>query len=565
MIPGLTLLPGDWITRLRELPAESFHCVVSSPPYWALRDYSLPKTKWPAISYTPMPGSMRIHVPKWEGCLGLEPTPEMFTAHIVYGFREVWRVLRNDGTLWINFGDTYTSTGGHTDTACNERRGQYNLGNRPEHNKRDLRVRGTKEKDLVGIPWRVAFALQAEGWYLRRDQIWHKPNCMPESAHDRPTTSHEYIFILSKAPRYFYDAEAIKEPSSPNSHPRGAGVNPKAKPHGRNSRMNVARDVGHADRSVKQNASFSAAVKDLVPNRNSRSVWRITTKPFKGAHFATFPPEIPRRAIMAGTSERGACGKCGAPWERIVGKSTSFESGSGKAGNLPVGKNGYAVQGGNISIRSGPVCSTTTTGWQPTCICHGKFVKRQVIIPARITPEQAARWGADKNGEYNGQSTKDHTAAGVQDASAIKQRIIENATKSRTKTVRVYEPAIPLDQHPIVPCQVLDPFGGSGTTGEVALTLGRLCTLIELSEEYLELIKSRCSQALEKKVQAARRPVSAARSRAQHSRPDARQISGLSPDVHAEAPGRTARPGHQPISPQTTFLEILETPKQNAA
>ncbi len=277
---SVTILQGDALARLRELPDESVHCCVTSPPYWGLRDYGV------------------------AGQMGLEASPADFVAAMVAVFREVRRVLRSDGTCWVNLGDSYFANGGHADKNCNERRAAAKMGNRPEHERRDFRARG-RHKDLVGIPWRVAFALQDDGWFIRQDIIWHKPNPMPESVRDRCTKAHEYIFLLTKSARYHFDTAAISEPVSGTAHPRGRGVNPKA--NGPNSRMVLNRTLrpnmpkpSRSNVRAKQNASFSAAVKDLVARRNKRSVWTVAPRAYRGAHFATFPPAIVEPCILAG-------------------------------------------------------------------------------------------------------------------------------------------------------------------------------------------------------------------------------------------------------------------------
>ncbi|MBM3853177.1 MAG: site-specific DNA-methyltransferase [Verrucomicrobia bacterium] len=313
--PSCRIVVGDALEQLRTLPDGSVHCCVTSPPYWGLRDYKCP------------------------GQIGMESSPGEFVARLVAVFDEVHRVLRDDGNLWVNLGDSYYSNGGHSDRSCNERRGGYNLGNRPEHAHRAFRLRG-RPKDLVGMPWRVALALQDSGWYLREDIIWHKRNPMPESVRDRCTRSHEYLFHLTKRPRYYFDAAAISEPVSGTSHPRGHGVNPKAalfgdhprnvdctyhapgqseqkglrrrglaaKACGANSRMHCDRNPAHQSPGrirAKQNRSFSAAVAGLVERRNKRSVWSLATKPYRGAHFATFPPELVEPCIRAGCPPGG--------------------------------------------------------------------------------------------------------------------------------------------------------------------------------------------------------------------------------------------------------------------
>jgi len=247
---------GDALEVLRTLPAESAQTCVTSPPYWGLRDYGV------------------------EGQLGLEPTPEEYVARMVGIFAEVRRVLRDDGTLWLNLGDSYTG-------AANSGGANRNDGG-PAVRVSGLTAKsghGLKPKDLVGIPWRVAFALQADGWYLRSDIIWAKPNPMPESVTDRPTKAHEYVFLLAKSERYFFDQEAVREPASPNK-PWGASSNVGTK-------ARQSRNDGNSD-GLGRPADDEAG-------RNIRSVWTITTKPFSGAHFAVMPPDLAERCIKAGS------------------------------------------------------------------------------------------------------------------------------------------------------------------------------------------------------------------------------------------------------------------------
>lgn len=257
----IKILQGDCLERLLELPDESIQCCVTSPPYWGLRDYG--------------------HA----GQLGLEKTPEEYVAKMVEVFREVRRVLRDDGTLWLNLGDSYSA---------NQSAGNKVFGN-PEFNENrpsrantktpERTLAGLKPKDLVGIPWRVAFALQADGWYLRSDIIWHKPNPMPESVTDRPTKSHEYIFLMSKSARYYYDYEAIKEPSL-----NGGDV----KDYTGDQKSNSVDPIMQATRPKGRLI--------VVPmERNKRSVWTVPTCPYSDAHFATFPPDLIKPCILAGT------------------------------------------------------------------------------------------------------------------------------------------------------------------------------------------------------------------------------------------------------------------------
>ena len=260
-----TILVGSSPDILRSLPSQSIHCCVTSPPYWGLRDYGV------------------------EGQLGLEKTPEEYVVNLTAVFREVKRVLRDDGTLWLNLGDSYASNPASGGPKSEKLRGPQNATpNRPEWH----RPLGFKPKDLIGIPWRVAFALQSDGWYLRSDIIWSKPNPMPESVRDRPTKAHEYIFLLSKSARYYYDQDAIKEPAIYADQRVSLGKKSFSK--------GQAAGSGRAPSGNALNNYY-----DVLDTRNKRSVWRVTTKPFKGAHFAVFPPDLIRPCILAGCPAGG--------------------------------------------------------------------------------------------------------------------------------------------------------------------------------------------------------------------------------------------------------------------
>jgi len=342
---------GDAERVLKTLPSGIVQCCVTSPPYWGLRDYSV------------------------EGQFGLEKTIDEYIERIVGVFREVKRVLRDDGVFWLNIGDA------HVDS------------NRKK-------IKGLKPKNLCMIPARMALALQADGWMLLQENIWSKPNPMPESAQGRTTTAHEKVFQLSKRSRYFYDADAIREEAI-------------CEGDNRHLRADSSKETG----GPREDGGSRRRTGNETHGRNKRTVWEIPTAPYPGAHFATFPPKLVEPCILAGTSPR-ACEKCGAPWRRMTEKSRSFESGSGRSGRDPVGKNGPGLQGGGETrdIRRGPCLKVETTGWQPTCPC-------------------------------------------------------DNEGKGR--------------------CLVLDPFAGSGTTGEVALKHGRDYLLIELNSDYEKLIRGR--------------------------------------------------------------------------
>lgn len=310
------------------------------------------------------------------------------------------RVLREDGVVFLNLGDSYAGSGegGGGNRKGNEH-GQHDLmkGNRPKV------AFGLKPKDMIGIPWRVAFALQADGWWLRQDIIWNKQNPMPESVTDRCTNSHEHVFLLSKSARYFFDQVAISEPETmkPQNRLTPRKENPNAKVHG----MPIYR---------QQEGGIGGGT------RNRRSVWTISTQAYSGSHFATMPRKLAETCIMAGTSEAGCCSQCGKPWERIIEKD-----------NLPND-------------------GTTNTAYQKGTAANRLAMKRQ-----------AAR---ERGEEY----------------------------VNRTVTLG-FRPACTCNT-PSQPCVVLDPFGGSGTTGEVAQHLGRKAILIELNPDYLPLIAGRTRQ-----------------------------------------------------------------------
>jgi DNA modification methylase len=258
----IEILAGDCRETLKTLADQSINTCITSPPYWGLRDYG-------------------------EGeQLGMEDTPEEFVNNLVEVFREVKRVLRSDGTVWLNLGDSYCGTGNkgnHTDPKHKEGRSGQKIA-------LNNKVEGLKPKDLVGIPWRVAFALQQDGWYLRQDIIWHKPNPMPESVKDRCTKAHEYIFLLSKSPKYYFDNEAIKEDS---------------KYHGKDKRSDKGNIRYEGKRTSNKDTKAQQSFVTINPKKNKRSVWTVTTKPFKGAHFATFPMDLIEPCVLAGCPENG--------------------------------------------------------------------------------------------------------------------------------------------------------------------------------------------------------------------------------------------------------------------
>lgn len=418
------ILRGHVLDCLNELGDETIQCCVTSPPYYGLRDYKLPPSPWPAVTFSPLAGLPPMTIPAGEECLGLESDPWAFVGHIVEVFRGVRRVLRDDGVLWVNFGDSYNAAGrvGHGTCVGYKQQTLRASANGVDSCRPTDSV--LKLKDLLGMPWRIAFALQADGWFLRSDVIWAKPNPMPASVKDRPTTAHEYIFLLCKSARYAYDAEAIKT---------------DAKAFRKGGRNNVLDHPKTPDSNKKQDATGNPTYTGFndryngapVGKANRRSVWTITPASRKEAHFATFPDEIPRLCIAAGAPEGGACPECGKPLAREI------------------------------------VVGEPLREWQQAC-------------------------GADSDGVYTGQSQKGHEAAGVQDASAVKARILKGMVE---KTTVGWKPACSCPVAPPRPCAVLDPFAGRGTTIEQAVLMGRWGVGIELNPEYADMAERNCELA----------------------------------------------------------------------
>jgi DNA modification methylase len=350
---SVQILIGDCRQRLAELPDGSVHCCVTSPPYFGLRDYGT--ASWDGgdascdhmmpVSYKSstlgastggrseetharsIKAQATPYAKKCGKCgaaridrqMGLEPTPDEFVAGMVEVFREVRRVLRDDGTLWLNIGDSYASTAPGTMNTAAKICGK---GNDARANMRpDLRSLGVKGKDLIGIPWLLAFALRADGWYLRQDIIWSKPNPMPESVRDRCTKAHEYLFLLSKGPRYYFDAEAVAEPLAPASIERLSQVNIANQtgsdrvPGKTNGAMKAVSKYRDADGNLRAGFETKGGTSGDLDGtllrmgekgtRNKRSVWEVATQPFSEAHFATYPPALIEPCILAGCPTGG--------------------------------------------------------------------------------------------------------------------------------------------------------------------------------------------------------------------------------------------------------------------
>jgi DNA modification methylase len=280
------IIIADAFEGLKKIPDKTVNCCITSPPYYGLRDYGV------------------------AGQIGLEKTPGEYIERLVKVFHEVWRVLRDDGTLWLNIADSYAGSGKGAWKNKSAQKETYVLDPESTPAKMARTWNGIKPKDLIGIPWMLAFALRADGWYLRQDIIWSKPNPMPESVKDRCTKSHEYIFLLSKSPRYYYDASAIAEPvaestirrlSEPNLKDQSGSTRAQGKSNGNMkavpSRYGGKKYTEYPDAFYRTKSGNAYEFHD---KRNKRSVWNVSTKPFKGAHFATFPVELITPCVLAG-------------------------------------------------------------------------------------------------------------------------------------------------------------------------------------------------------------------------------------------------------------------------
>lgn len=452
---SIQILHGDCRDVLRDLPDGSVHCCVTSPPYWGLREYGT--ATWEGGSWScdhvvgeirtglglaalgeryrgggkkqsePKPMFAKGECPKCGALridrqIGLEQSPEEYVAEIVAVFREVRRVLRDDGVLWLNLGDAYASQGGAHGGRVDNQKG---VGAKRVHGEGagDQTARtapsGLKLKDLIGLPWMVAFALRADGWWLRQDNIWSKRNCMPESVRDRTTRAHEMVFMLTKSGASTFwahrDQAGVREEPRPDyrwvhkitreeTADRPVGWPEAGKDIWRRINLWTGWDYFYDAVAIEEEgdipagtraAKGAAARSDLkhvngrppeyyeyTGKRNKRSVWHVATQPFAEAHFATMPPAIVETCILAGSSERGCCPACGAPWVRQTEKAVSLESGSGKSGRKPNGKwaGGEQTDSGTYDIRMGPVVTTSTIGWLPSCACEVYWCERCALV-----------------------------------------------------------------------------------------------------------------------------------------------------------------------------------------
>jgi len=430
----LTKLYNSDCRSMSELPDETVQCVVTSPPYWGLRKYegdqeliwggdascehewgdNLHRAGYRASDTNP--GKLQSMATQnrnvghsnfcqkcgaWKGSFGLEPTPELYVQHTVEIMQEIKRVLRKDGVCFLNLGDSYFASGGahkpeHANPGLSKsaQRGGVPHGGQNHPN--------LKPKDMCLIPFRVAIALQDAGWWVRSVIIWQKKNPMPESVQDRPTNAHEYILMLTKSKKYYYDVDAVREKLSPTTMPRLLrGVS--------NTHKNINGAPGQTPHTMSQHREHGEGYANINPaGRNLRDVWTFPTQPFPGAHFAVFPEKLPELCIKAATSEKGCCPKCGAPWARVIDRDNYQKHESEYQSKEVRGINA------DRSKHSPPV-DTKTIGWKPTCNC-----------------------GLDP-----------------------------------------------------IPCTVLDPFAGSGTSLLVAKKLQRKAVGYELSRDYCKLDEAR--------------------------------------------------------------------------
>jgi DNA modification methylase len=388
------IIQGDVLEELKKMPNECIDCCITSPPYWSLRDYGTAKWeggdincdhKIPEVEHDPKrtgSDADTSHTIRFnrEACykcgakridkqIGLEKTPEEYVNKMVEIFKEVKRVLKKEGTLWLNLGDSYAGSRGNRGDAINEDIEWKREGTTPQIKRPTATVDGLKPKDLCGIPWRTVFALQADGWWLRQDIIWAKGcsfnytggNVMPESVKDRFTKAHEFVFLLAKSQKYFFDNEAIREPVKEESI----------------ERYKYSTEGCYTQGSAYPNEKRETPQKwNLNTNgRNVRSVWVINPQPFREAHFATFPEALIEPMIKAGTSEKGVCPDCGKPWERMIEKERLIEA--PPSGNSEIGRWSREDSG----ALGGRMTAPKTIGWQPTCSCNKEPIPAIVLDP----------------------------------------------------------------------------------------------------------------------------------------------------------------------------------------
>jgi DNA modification methylase len=429
-----SVIVGDCLQSLRGLPDATVNCCVTSPPYFGLRDYG------------------------HEGQIGLEETPDQYVARLVEVFREVRRVLTDDGTLWLNIGDSYAGSWGNQGRKA-ERGTQRPIkgemmqpvldGRYPSTGSKTgslERTPGCKNKDLIGIPWMLAFALRADGWYLRQEIIWHKPNPMPESVTDRCTKAHEQVFLLSKSPRYYYDSEAVKEPAV------------SEKPAGNRTHKYADAYNSSDSEEHRTKAGLVALAGVEWKTRNRRSVWTVAPRPYAGAHFAVYPPELITPCILAGCPPAGKRCDC----DEIVDTPTG--SGESVDPSLTIGRAGMSRP-----RRDGEGTRPITRRQQRHHASEMKASPYRAAIESLCGTAFAHYIRTDRAGA----------------------RPLPPDIADMLYGLGWITDAPPCDC-PIHPAGVvLDPFGGSGTTAGVALAHGRNALLLELNPEYAALMPDR--------------------------------------------------------------------------
>lgn len=365
MNPTATLIHGDCREELKKLPDQHFHCAITSPPYWGLRSY-LPK-EHPLKALE----------------IGQEKTPQLYVKTMVDVFMELHRTLRDDGILWLNLGDCYSGSGkgGNPEGSPHIKQG-INVGSMTV---KGLKANSGKPKDLIGVPWRVAFALQEAGWYLRAHCPWIKRNGMPESTDDRPTTVVESIFMLTKSTDYYYDAEAIRKPYSASfakDRRHDTGSNDRNEKNGYHDalaqnpkKLHRMFDKPQAAGSFRRSSDwFLDSWQGMVLNHEDAPLaFLVNTKGFKGAHFATFNPALVEPMVLSSASANGCCAKCGAQQVRIVERKAMIIKRSDRS---PFATHSTRASGNMVAP-----AESTTLGWKPSCECHADVVPCRVIDP----------------------------------------------------------------------------------------------------------------------------------------------------------------------------------------
>lgn len=478
------ILLGDNRETLKTLPAKSVQLCITSPPYWGLRDYGTAAWEGGATDCDHVEQEIRIRrnlanaanaadggnratdsrkddgtiKKQFQGTcgkcgavrvdkqLGCEPTPEEYIANQVAVFRDVKRVLRDDGLIFVNIGDSYAGSSwgsqGHETGVSDKSVSARQIAASQRRSSRTGSTVGlnVKPKDMVGIPWMLAFALRADGWYLRSDCIWHKPNPMPSSVKDRPTTSHEYVFILSKSAKYYWDHIGSAEPVTGNAHARGDGINPKS--------------VGAREHNSRANDDFSGAINGLVSSRNMRSVWSIGLESYKGAHFACYPSELVRRALSAGAPSHGVCPACGAGWVRTY-KKFRRKTRPAKQSKVPDG------------------WQTGATGKRHSTVEHNT---------AEGQPKRRGNASAQPESPYHEQRG---TIASNRDPERHETVTVPTGWESQCGCLVAHR------RPDLGRAVVLDPYGGSGTTAQVAEHLGYEWVICELNADYVAQAEKR--------------------------------------------------------------------------